>query len=82
MRFKDLARTIEACSDRVLVERLKELEKEDIVKRSVDQNTGIILYGLTKKKVLNLSQFLTKYIIGLTNGLRVLTLSKKKKYIT
>lgn len=49
MRFKDLARTIEACSDRVLVERLKELEKEDIVKRSVDQNTGIILYGLTKK---------------------------------
>lgn len=49
MRFKDLARTIEACSDRVLVERLKELEKEDIVKRSVDQNTGIISYGLTKK---------------------------------
>ena len=28
---------------------MEELEKEDIVKRSVDQNTGIILYGLTKK---------------------------------
>ena len=49
MRFKDLARCIEACSDRVLVERLKELEREEIVKRSVDKNTGIISYGLTEK---------------------------------
>ena len=30
-RFKDLAHCIEACSDRVLVERLKELEEEKIV---------------------------------------------------
>lgn len=51
MRFKDLARCIEACSDRVLVERLKELEKDDIVKRSVDKETGIISYGLTEKGV-------------------------------
>ena len=49
MRFKDLALTVEDCSDRVLVERLKELEKDDIVKRSVDQSTGIISYGLTEK---------------------------------
>ncbi|EEJ72874.1 winged helix-turn-helix transcriptional regulator [Lactobacillus ultunensis] len=49
MRFKDLARCIEACSDRVLVERLKELEQEQIVKRSVDQDTGIISYSLTQK---------------------------------
>ncbi|MBD5431818.1 winged helix-turn-helix transcriptional regulator [Lactobacillus agrestimuris] len=49
MRFKDLARCITACSDRVLVERLKELENEDIVKRSVNKETGIISYGLTKK---------------------------------
>ena len=49
MRFKDLARCIEACSDRVLVERLKELEQEKIVKRSVDQDTGIISYSLTQK---------------------------------
>ena len=40
-----------ACSDRVLVERLKELEKDDIVRRSVDKDTGIISYGLTEKGV-------------------------------
>ena len=34
-----------------LVERLKELEKDDIVKRSVDKETGIISYGLTEKGV-------------------------------
>lgn len=49
MRFKDLARTIEKCSDRVLVERLKELEEEDIVVRNVNHETGIISYGLTPK---------------------------------
>ena len=49
MRFKDLTRCVRACSDRVLVERLKELEKEGIVKRSVDSNTKIISYGLTRK---------------------------------
>lgn len=49
MRFKDLARTITACSDRVLVERLKELEEEKIVRRTVDSDSGIISYGLTQK---------------------------------
>lgn len=49
MRFKDLARCIESCSDRVLVERLKELEEQRIVKRNVDQETGIISYGLTPR---------------------------------
>lgn len=49
MRFKDLARCVTACSDRVLVERLKELENENIVKRTVDKDTGIISYGLTEK---------------------------------
>ncbi len=49
MRFRDLARCIEACSDRVLVERLKELEQEQIVKRNVDTRTGIISYVLTPK---------------------------------
>lgn len=48
MRFKDLAHCINACSDRVLVERLKELEGEGIVRRSVSDN-GIISYGLTQK---------------------------------
>lgn len=49
MRFKDLSSCVKACSDRVLVERLKELEKENIVSRSVDEETKIISYGLTKK---------------------------------
>ncbi|GFZ26686.1 winged helix-turn-helix transcriptional regulator [Lactobacillus corticis] len=49
MRFKELAKCISACSDRVLVARLRELEDEGIVKREVDQETGIISYGLTPK---------------------------------
>ncbi|KRL90988.1 winged helix-turn-helix transcriptional regulator [Lactobacillus kalixensis] len=49
MRFKDLARCIEACSDRVLVERLKELEEDGIVDRKVGKETGIISYSLTPK---------------------------------
>ncbi|CAM3173287.1 transcriptional regulator, HxlR family [Lactobacillus bombicola] len=49
MRFKDLASCVEACSDRVLVERLKELERENIIKRLVDEKTKIISYSLTKK---------------------------------
>ncbi len=49
MRFKDLAHSVKACSDRVLVERLKELEAAKIVKRSVDPVTGIISYSLTEK---------------------------------
>lgn len=49
MRFKDLSSCVKDCSDRVLVERLKELEKEGIVCRSVDEKTKIISYGLTKK---------------------------------
>lgn len=48
MRFKDLAHCVNACSDRVLVERLKELEGEGIVRRSVSES-GIISYSLTKK---------------------------------
>ena len=32
-RFKDLAHKVSKCSDRVLVERLKELEEEQIVKK-------------------------------------------------
>ena len=51
MRFKDLARCISRCSDRVLVERLKELEKQEIVKRNVNGDTGIISYTLTEKGV-------------------------------
>ncbi|MDO4912409.1 MAG: helix-turn-helix domain-containing protein [Lactobacillus sp.] len=51
IRFKVLARIVTDCSDRVLVERLKELEEEGIVVRKVDPETKIISYGLTQKGV-------------------------------
>lgn len=48
-RFKDLAAKIPRCSDRVLVERLKELEKSGIVERiAVDSETRLS-YVLTQK---------------------------------
>lgn len=46
-RFKDLAEHIEACSDRVLCERLKELEKEGIVSRNTYPGESRIDYFLT-----------------------------------
>ncbi|MCH3904606.1 MAG: helix-turn-helix transcriptional regulator [Lactobacillus sp.] len=49
LRFKDLTRSLTRCSDRVLVERLHELEELKIVDRQVDAQTGIISYRLTKK---------------------------------
>ena len=49
MRFRDLAHAVGACSDRVLVERLRELEAEGIVNRSKDEERKIVLYTLTPK---------------------------------
>ena len=49
MRFRDLAHAVGACSDRVLVERLRELEANGIVKRSKDAEKKIVLYTLTPK---------------------------------
>lgn len=49
MRFKDLTHAVGACSDRVLVERLRELEADGIVKRSMDEDSKIVLYTLTQK---------------------------------
>jgi len=49
-RFKDLAETIEGVSDRVLVERLKELENENIITKEMDDTCGISSgYSLTDK---------------------------------
>lgn len=49
-RFKDLAHAIPDVSDRVLVERLKELEKEEIVTRDLDEGCEIRSgYSLTTK---------------------------------
>ncbi|MBM7616644.1 DNA-binding HxlR family transcriptional regulator [Weissella uvarum] len=49
MRFKDLSQTVVKCSDRVLVERLKELEANDIVERRTYDDSSLIEYALTKK---------------------------------
>lgn len=49
-RFKDLAQAIPGVSDRVLVERLKELEKEEIVTKDLDEDCAIRSgYSLTEK---------------------------------
>jgi DNA-binding HxlR family transcriptional regulator len=49
-RFKDLSDTISGVSDRVLVERLKELEESGIISRSVYPETPVrIEYALTSK---------------------------------
>ncbi|GEK28335.1 winged helix-turn-helix transcriptional regulator [Furfurilactobacillus siliginis] len=49
VRFKDLATAIDKCSDRMLVERLKELEEADIVSRTTHADSALIEYQLTDK---------------------------------
>lgn len=49
LRFKDLVASIEKCSDRVLVERLRELEQDGIVERKTSTTSSLIEYGLTDK---------------------------------
>ncbi|SOB42526.1 HTH-type transcriptional regulator YodB [Weissella viridescens] len=49
MRFKDLSQTVQRCSDRVLVERLKELEANGIVERRTYDDSALIEYALTEK---------------------------------
>ena len=49
-RFKNIAAAIPNVSDRVLVERLKELEQEGLVLRTVDPNAAMrVAYSLTNK---------------------------------
>ncbi|RRK09741.1 transcriptional regulator [Lactiplantibacillus garii] len=48
-RFKNLARRIPKCSDRVLVVRLKELEANGIVSRVTHCDSALIEYSLTTK---------------------------------
>lgn len=49
MRFKDIAKSITKCSDRVLCERLKELEEEKIVNRNTYPGLSRVDYSLTKR---------------------------------
>ena len=48
-RFRDLARNVPRCSDRVLVERLKELEDNGVILRRTFPDSSLIEYELTKK---------------------------------
>lgn len=48
-RFRDLARKIPRCSDRVLVERLKELEVNGVILRRTFPDNSLIEYELTAK---------------------------------
>ncbi|WP_395320965.1 winged helix-turn-helix transcriptional regulator [Levilactobacillus parabrevis] len=48
-RFKDLAHKIPRCSDRVLVERLKELEYNGVIVRQTFPDNSLIEYELTQK---------------------------------
>lgn len=48
-RFKDLTGAVCSCSDRVLVERLKELEEEGIVQRRTYPDSALIEYALTER---------------------------------
>lgn len=52
MRFAELAASVPGMSDRLLSERLKELEQEGIVARSVETGTPVrVSYALTEKGV-------------------------------
>lgn len=49
LRFKDLVANVPKCSDRVLVERLKELEQDGIVARNTYTDSARVEYSLTDK---------------------------------
>ena len=46
-RFRNLADSVDKCSDRVMVERLKELEDEGLVERMAQPGSTRVLYRLT-----------------------------------
>jgi len=50
MRFGDLARAVPGLSDRLLSQRLRELEAEGLVEREVESGTPVrVTYSLTEK---------------------------------
>lgn len=49
LRFGEIAKKIETCSDRVLTARLKELQKLKIVVRKTSPDSTLIKYELTEK---------------------------------
>lgn len=49
LRFRELAREVNNCSDRVLVERLRELEDAGVVDRNEHTDCSLIEYSLTEQ---------------------------------
>ncbi|WP_267202074.1 winged helix-turn-helix transcriptional regulator [Limosilactobacillus kribbianus] len=49
LRFKDIASSVSKCSDRVLCERLKELEDDQIIVRNTYPGTSRVDYSLTAR---------------------------------
>lgn len=49
LRFREIARQIPKCSDRVLVERLRELEDDGVVVRKEHDDSSLIEYSLTEQ---------------------------------
>ncbi len=48
-RFKDIAKNVDKCSDRVLVERLKELENEGLITKTPLVDSCRDVYQLTEQ---------------------------------
>lgn len=49
MRFREVARTVPGLSDRLLSQRLRELEEEGLVQREVEAGTPVrVTYSLTE----------------------------------
>lgn len=49
LRFREIARLIPKCSDRILVERLRELEEANIIIRKDYPNCSLIEYSLSEQ---------------------------------
>lgn len=49
LRFKDIANSVSKCSDRVLCERLKELEDNQIIVRNTYPGSSRVDYSLTTR---------------------------------
>lgn len=49
LRFREIARQVVKCSDRVLVERLSELEDDGVVNRKSYPNSSLVEYSLTEQ---------------------------------
>jgi|SRR5688572_32982880 len=86
MRYNELRASIPDISDRMLAERLKELEAEDIVIRTVIPEAPIgVEYGLTDKgraleaPVNAIGKWAEKWIPGPGGGRKSIVKSKKSK---